>query len=877
MRSIVCAARLGVAVVAGLLLPPQAAAQNWFSAPRVFKDLGNALCHGDIDQDGDVDVLIFQFPNLVVPQLNDGSGDFTTGTSFALPASAHYALQPVLADLDGDGRLDLVVGTFVAPDLGVYVYPGLQGGLFATPVLVPIAAQPSHLALGDFNADGRVDVACGIGAGGIFSLVWIHHDGLGYLTTPSPLSGPAAIVDIATGDLDGDGRDDAAVTFVSAESVAIALSPAGGLTTGPSFVLDPTDLSIGVTAGDFDGDGDTDVLTAARVPFQDGALRLQPILQSGGGLALGTAQVLNYQNAGSSDFPLEPTALDSADFDADGDLDVGAPIVFPITSTIGARFTLLENVGAATFTHGEAVPVEQFGVGAGFADFDGDGHMDFCASHAIVFGDGSTQSPLSSDISINDLVPLRVTDIEGDGDVDLVDFTFNGTGASSMLLNDGTGEFTATANLFPSPAAGLAYRNTHTRGDFDGDGRLDILAELWQLSGMIFVPDTYLGTRLVRDDHTGHYVDAGPAAAPATLFLDTAPVLADIDGNGAIDVLNGIGVALNDGSGFFGNPLPPLPGKVLDVADVDGDGDLDVLLSAAGQVRLARQQPGFTFSSETLLQKQLLLVGSRFLDVDQDGDADVVVPFELSTQPTFELAFIEVLINSGGSFSSAATLNTGTRRARQLATADVDGDGITDLIGTTLGGGAMVALRRSGPGFTFEPYRQFLTNNVAAFADIDADGDVDLIGRGMSFSRVFEGAAAGRIRQYGSGKPGSGGAVPILGAQGPAKAGSTTYQLRLRRGLGGGTALLLLSTGEAALPNLPLLGMTLYVDVPLLLVVPLPLGGAAGAAGDGEFTIPAALPPSLIGLSLYHQTLHPDSGAQFGAAASNGLEVTFGG
>lgn len=847
-----------------------ALAQNWFGAPRVLTEGGQALAAGDLDHDGDTDVLLFQFPATVLPLLNDGAGDFAPGTPFALDPAVNLGYdKPVLADLDGDGWLDLAVTRTVASGSNaIALARGIGGAAFAAPVLLPLPGAPFQIEAGDFDADGQSDLAVFLWSSTL-EVGWIRHDGAQFSLTAT-LAAPAwtkLAYDFAVLDLDLDGRDDVAFSELSGNVVRTVLSTGGALSEGPTYAIGTASTAaVGLAAGDLDGDGNADLLACHRPGVQSGELALVPLLAGPSGVAVGLPQTLDSTNLY---FPLDLTDLGLADIDGDGDPDIGGPIQFATQSQIGPAFTMVENLGGAVFGAHSSVAVPTFGRGAGFADFDGDGRLDACANDTIVFGNGTLLSPLAPDLPAGiSVAQHRAVDLDGDGDVDLV-------GSGSALLNDGTAAFAATDSLLPAAPAGFVFREALTRGDFDGDGRLDFLAELWTPFVIPHVPPEFVEMRLIRDDHSGHYVDAGAAAPAGVRIGGNAALVGDFDGDGDQDVLDATGLASNDGSGFFQPPAALLAGVPSDSGDVDADGDLDVLATNGNSLLLHRKLPGLSWSSEVVLQKNQLLPGARLLDVDEDGDLDAVAPTAHPFYPTVALAALDVVANTAGALAPAATLPIGAAAAAHLGTGDVDGDGLSDLLAAPATGNWVVALRRSGGGFAFAAPRRYVSNGTAAFADADADGDLDPIGVAVLEARVFEGPAAGVIRQYGAGKPGSGGATPILGAQGPAKVGSATYELRLRRAVGGAPSFLLVGPVEAALPNLPLLGMTLYVGVPFALVA-FPASGAPGGIGDGALTVSVVPPASLLGVSIYHQTWHADAGALFGAAASNGLEVTFG-
>lgn len=863
------------AILATFPLVGVANAQNWFSAPLIFEP-GQTLCRGDLDSDGDLDILHFRYPNLVVPLLNGGDASFQAGTTLVLAAAtAATNDSATLDDFDNDGNLDLAIalGPFDSPLIAIY--RGLGGASFAPPVVLPTTYAAAYLVSGNFDADPARELAAVIG-GSTKSIVEIDFNGVTFVSTSTPIAaGTTSIYDVAAGDLNADGLDDLAFSTADSGSVFTAVS------TGTSFVAGPTypnaaapNTWIGVTIGDLDADGDDDLLAMHRVGSLPAALVICRFTNQGGNLLQGPFESIHAP--GTNSFPMGLVDVELGDVDGDGDLDLGGITKFASESSSGAFLVRVENLGA-TFAGFHTVIATQPGSSGGFGDFDGDGHLDFLANRSLVFGNGSFVSPLSGDLPPStDLRYASVRDVDDDGDEDVVD-------QHLIALNDATGTFSDAGAIFPPLPPNLVYGSPRIPGDFDGDGRMDYLVPLHEQSQVIPSHFVFKEMRLLRDDHTGHYVDTGAAALPGVSFQDNSSErvfqVADFDGDGDVDVLGQKGMMFNAGAGFFSSPAVQFSGQPSDVADIDGDGDIDILTHTFGAIELQRKGPGLTWQTELILAlhtTEFADVAARFVDLDDDGDLDIAAPSTNLLYPQYSNVFVELVRNASGIFSFHGTLPVGDFPRTSVGVGDVDFDGRSDLL---LGGisGHTTVLLRTGPGFTYDPTpRVYQTPGFTRFTDVDSDGDIDLLSAAVLRNTTLDATTGGSIRQYGMGKPGKGGAVPLIGASGPATVSGNDYELRVRRAVGGAPSFLLLGTSEAALPNLPLLGMTLYVGVPFTLVT-FPASGAAGVIGDGALTLPVpSIPPVLQGVSVFHQTWHADPAAIFGVSHSNGLAVTFG-
>jgi len=129
------------------------------------------------------------------------------------------------------------------------------------------------------------------------------------------------------------------------------------------------------------------------------------------------------------------------------------------------------------------------------------------------------------------------------------------------------------------------------------------------------------------------------------------------------------------------------------------------------------------------------------------------------------------------------------------------------------------------------------------------------------------------LRQYGTGKPGSGGLVPALDGLGRALIGES-FQLDVTGGYGAAVGAFIVGTTTGATP---LFGGTLLVGLPAEAIATV-LGGVAGVAGAGQLSLSLSLPTStaFVGLPLFFQLLSIDPGATGSVSMSNGVELWIG-
>lgn len=450
---------------------------------------------------------------------------------------------------------------------------------------------------------------------------------------------------------------------------------------------------------DFDGDGDPDVVTTGL----PGASTLQRF----------------YRNDGHGVFSPHPGWPDIvngayhlvADFDSDGDPDVlldGA-----IVRNMGGGVLQLTTVAAT----GWPVACE---------DFDGDGVRDLFVqrNNGVGFGVAMFRQVGGSFVP----APVPTTDVllragaardfDGDGDIDLLlaaapyvlPFTANWSGNDRLWLNNGLGQFVEQS----LPGTQNADTPTMVVADFDGDGDHDcaLIAGGFPTAWELRLNDG-LGNLLVA---TGHL----PANLPFTPF---SPV--DLDGDGDRDLAGLTNWLENDGTAHFTArawllAVPTAP--VNDHADVDADGDLDLVLAGGQPQRLLLNLgPGRLFdASRTPWNRATVASG----DVDGDGDVDL-----LTGTPDGFLG-----INDGTGWFTAVPFPWGAGQvlASSIQIVDADGDSDRDVlcVFSPQQGATQLRLYRNNGSATFVDAGQTgmptgLSNSTTTGAVLDADGDGD--------------------------------------------------------------------------------------------------------------------------------------------------------
>ena len=340
------------------------------------------------------------------------SGAFVADTTLPLAAGANPRAIRV-GDVNGDGKLDLVVADYANGNVTVFPGDG-AGGFGATGSPIAVGSGPRGMVLGDFNGDGHVDIAtANFNGNSVSVLLSDGHGGFQAVKTYSAGSGPQ---DIQAGDVNGDGKLDLVVANNSDETVTVLLGDgAGGFSQAPGSPVTVGNGVYAVALGDIDHDGNLDIATANQ-DANDAAVFLGD----------GTGRFTEAQGSPySTGTPASaPSAVALADVDGDGNLDL-----------------IVSNSGSS-----DNNVMVRLGVGNG----------QFQAAN--LWGVGATQhTPWA----------LAAGDVNGDGSLDLVVVNTDSDDLT-VLLNDGHASFTGTVFGLGALPRGV------TLGAFKNDGKLDI-------------------------------------------------------------------------------------------------------------------------------------------------------------------------------------------------------------------------------------------------------------------------------------------------------------------------------------------------------------------------------------------------------------------
>lgn len=616
--------------------------------------------------------------------------------------------------------------------------------------------QPLAVVDGDFNGDGIADLATASFRDSAVSILVGRDDGTFATEIQYPVG--SGVRSLTTGDFNNDGVADIAAANSTSDDLSILLGKGDGTFETEQRFTTGT-LPFAIETADFNGDGNADVSVAnfrsdnvsVLLGNGDGTFSDQQQFEAGDGPssltvgdfnADGLADIVAANSFFSDDVSIlfgvgdgtfseqvrisadDPDAITSGDFNGDGFQDLAT--VSQATNLV----SVLDGIGDGTFA-----PPRQFSVGDNpnsvtAGDFNGDGITDFATAHkdvsesvsfpasyvSILLGAGDGGFGTFERVAAGQGAGAIISvDFDGDGDADIA--TANaGSGDVSVLINRGGGDF-GSQRRFGTGQGPLAV----TQGDFNRDGSIDIAtANGLDVSVLVAQGDGNFAPEL-RYGARAHDI-----------------VTADFDGDGIPDIMtanrnsNDASLLLGNGDGSFSVPrrvgIFGLGPQSIVTVDFNNDGIADL---ATGNLFEGSDGTQNSISillgvgDGTFLHKTVQASAGSLAtgDLDGDGIVDLVSTY---------LKTVSVHLGSGdGTFGDGvqSDLPSVSQGTESVDTADLNGDGILDLVTANGWRSSSVSVLLGLGDGTFSEPQDFSSGDgphSVAIGDFDSDGIIDI-------------------------------------------------------------------------------------------------------------------------------------------------------
>lgn len=601
--------------------------------PPISTNIGASLtllAATDLNGDGKADVAgVSNGSSTLLIYLNNGNGTFAAGVAYNLGTVQGLPQLVVFGDFNGDSKADIAMITAGTPGQVVVLLGNGDGTFLPTPLVSTGVNGAISVVVGDFNRDGKLDLATST-AVDLLATVFLqlgNGDGT-FQTATTACTGPFTgfafefeSIGLAAADLNGDGNLDLVLT---ADLIGIYLGSGHGTFSSAPNYYEPMNIGAGTIAiADFNLDGKPDVAASGEILLGkgDGTVKGPPTvllptsatlavvgkfvknaapgvaaISTGNGTSQNTLYVLVNDGTGflslahTYTLPQPGSAIATGDVNGDGNLDL---IVIGSTST-GWSYTVLLGNGDGSFqspvAHQESGQTP-YAPTIVIADFNSDGKQDFAVpignSVAVLVGNGD--GTFGSPTLFFDGGGYWIVSADFNGDSKL-DLAAAGSSGLAILLGNGDGTFQAAA--FPYTASGLSSLLT---ADLNGDGKADLVSAAYR-----FI-QVFLG------NGDGTFIVLPPFGVNGGGTGVSPVALADVNGDGKLDLIayDEIGSSVSNGI-FLGN----------------GDGTFD-----STEIAIPYSNPSHS-----------IFPGVQTTDMNGDGKPDLVIESPIST--------VFVLLNS---------------------------------------------------------------------------------------------------------------------------------------------------------------------------------------------------------------------------------------
>ena len=631
-----------------------------------------AMATADFNGDKKLDLaVVLNGANSVDVFTGKGDGTFNAAVSFAV-GTGPVALA--VADFNGDKKMDLAVANYTASSVTILLNKGSGTTVsFAQASGSPIAtgANPTSIAVADFNGDTKLDLAVGTYTGQNVDV--FLGSGTGTFTAGTSLAAGQPVWAVVAGDFDGDGKLDIAVGGLFL--VFVYLGNGNGTFGTSGFGVPNNTGAFALLALDLNGDKKLDLITVERDKFFQNTTF--------------TVNLNNTTTKGNPSFVypgihyavgFQPSAIGLADFNHDGRLDA------VVTNQGANTVSILLGNGKGSFdpsvttTTGQRQPYYMTS-----ADFNKDNKLDLAISNSsggttgngvvtLLTGKGTGAFTATQYQVGNSSRGIVADDLNGDGFADLavVNWTDN---TVSVMINDKTGKFPAKSPTYATGKQPIAV----AAGNFRLTGHMDLAVANYQDDTISILPN----------DGTGKF---GAVSATLALPANLSPlcvVPGDFNGDSKMDLAvcvgNNISIFLNN-AGAFGSPTNitvPFQPVWIATASLRKNGILDLVAAYNSGLAVLLGKGNGTFAAPVSYPIGAAQVPAAVTvaDMNADGIPDLVLANNGESTAT-------ILLGKGdGTFLpqtryeiTSPTSGGGTASPEAIVAGDFNNDGFNDFV-----------------------------------------------------------------------------------------------------------------------------------------------------------------------------------------------------
>jgi hypothetical protein len=556
-----------------------------------------------------------------------GNGDGTFQLAVSYNSGGLGAISVTVADVNGDGKPDAVVANVCSANSDcshglVSVLFGNGDGTFQPAVSYNSGGEYARsVAVADINGDGKADLVVANQTdsdgnwmdGSVTTTLLGNGDGT-FQPAVSYASGDYDGSSIVVVDVNGDGKSDVVMANACVDNyscstggVSVLLGNGDGTLRGGVDYDSGAWSSYSVATADVNGDGKLDLLIASQCNQPNNCSNGAASVLLGNGD--GTFQPAVAYNSGGQN----ASSILSADVNGDGKLDLLVGNNCADNNCSSGSVSVLLGNGDGTFE--TAVSYGSSGLypySLAIGDVNGDGKPDLIAANECADnnctngsisvllgnGDGTFQTAVTYNSGTLYSFSVAVSDVNGDGKPDLlvanecVDNNNCANGTVGILLGNGDGTFQPAVDY----SSGGVYAFAIAVGDVNGDGKPDVVLSN-QCTDNNNCTNGSIAVLLGNGDGTFQ-----PAAAFVTPVLGNIQslVLADFNGDHKLDVASGVGniILLGNGDGTFQSPISlGASGSGITAGDFNGDGRPDLAVGAVSI--LLNISGGFVFPTST--------------------------------------------------------------------------------------------------------------------------------------------------------------------------------------------------------------------------------------------------------------------------------------